>query len=152
MNKEGQGGGEEVICRYCGDAIDLPLVICVDCRTPHHEDCFRENGLCTIYACGCPTFGRVDTTESFVNTLALPAHCSVENNLQTVTLGETFHRPRQSWGNALPSSRWWCRLPPLRFRPPFYSAAPPNETRPHRLHHCFFCSSLPVLSTSNHSG
>ena len=90
MSKDGQAGEEKVICPYCGDAIDMPLVICVDCRTPHHEDCFRENGLCTIYACGSPTFGKIETDESFVKTLALPAHCSVENNLESVTLGKRF--------------------------------------------------------------
>jgi len=44
-----------VICRFCGTAIPVGRgrVYCLACPTPHHADCFIENGRCTVYGCGC---------------------------------------------------------------------------------------------------
>ena len=42
------------VCPYCRDAIeqDAPqTVICQGCGTPHHGDCFEENGGCTVFGC-----------------------------------------------------------------------------------------------------
>jgi TM2 domain-containing membrane protein YozV len=41
-------------CPYCRAAIeqdDPQLVVCPGCGTPHHADCFEENGGCTIFGC-----------------------------------------------------------------------------------------------------
>lgn len=44
-----------VICPYCRtpvvDGSDPLKVLCPDCGTPHHTDCFEENGGCTIFGC-----------------------------------------------------------------------------------------------------
>jgi len=42
------------VCPYCRGAIDLTRdeqVICEGCDTPHHHDCYQENGGCTVFGC-----------------------------------------------------------------------------------------------------
>jgi TM2 domain-containing membrane protein YozV len=46
---------DAVVCPYC--RMDFaenapPRVFCTACGTPHHEDCYMENGGCTVF--GCP--------------------------------------------------------------------------------------------------
>ena len=44
------------VCPYCRGAIDASQdeqVICEGCETPHHRDCFQENGGCTVFGCRC---------------------------------------------------------------------------------------------------
>jgi len=43
-------------CQYCGAAIEGKPAVCTACDTPHHRDCFEENGRCTTYACACTSF------------------------------------------------------------------------------------------------
>lgn len=40
-------------CPYCGDQLLEARVprYCRDCATPHHEDCWNENGGCTVFGC-----------------------------------------------------------------------------------------------------
>lgn len=38
-------------CKVCGDPIVGPHVRCSACKTPHHEDCWRFVGGCSIYGC-----------------------------------------------------------------------------------------------------
>jgi TM2 domain-containing membrane protein YozV len=42
------------ICPYCRAPVDPatePAVICEGCETPHHQDCYEENGGCTVFGC-----------------------------------------------------------------------------------------------------
>lgn len=41
-------------CPYCStDLYESGLVVeCLDCETPHHQDCWDENKKCTTYSCG----------------------------------------------------------------------------------------------------
>jgi TM2 domain-containing membrane protein YozV len=44
------------VCPYCRGAIDPSVdeqVICEGCETPHHRDCYQENGGCTVFGCRC---------------------------------------------------------------------------------------------------
>lgn len=43
----------EKICPYCQGRIDSgeQLVQCSQCGVPHHEECWKENGGCTVYGC-----------------------------------------------------------------------------------------------------
>jgi hypothetical protein len=41
-------GGE---CQICGWAMERRVVLCVKCRTPHHEECWTWNGACSTYGC-----------------------------------------------------------------------------------------------------
>jgi TM2 domain-containing membrane protein YozV len=43
-----------VVCPYCRAPIDEhqdELLVCASCGTPHHADCFHENGGCTVFGC-----------------------------------------------------------------------------------------------------
>jgi hypothetical protein len=45
------------ICPYCRSEFTEgpPIAICRACHTPHHRDCWHENGGCTTYGCrGAP--------------------------------------------------------------------------------------------------
>jgi TM2 domain-containing membrane protein YozV len=33
------------------DETSPPRVFCIACGTPHHEDCYQENGGCTVFGC-----------------------------------------------------------------------------------------------------
>jgi len=33
------------------DAANPPRIFCTACGTPHHEDCYQENGGCTVFGC-----------------------------------------------------------------------------------------------------
>ena len=40
------------ICQVCGEPVSEPLVLCLRCKTPHHQDCWEFVGSCAIYGCG----------------------------------------------------------------------------------------------------
>ncbi|HEY9245353.1 MAG TPA: RING finger protein [Candidatus Methanoperedens sp.] len=41
-------------CPYCGDIIkaNSRIVVCTDCRTPHHQECWEKHEGCTTFGCG----------------------------------------------------------------------------------------------------
>ena len=45
------------VCPYCRVAVpegpDANKVFCNGCGTPHHQDCYNENGGCTVFGCRC---------------------------------------------------------------------------------------------------
>jgi TM2 domain-containing membrane protein YozV len=44
----------EPVCPYCRMAFDAaspPKIFCTACGMPHHEDCYLENGGCTVFGC-----------------------------------------------------------------------------------------------------
>ena len=43
------------VCPYCRAPFDAEMgqLLCAGCGTPHHEDCYAENGGCTIFGCRC---------------------------------------------------------------------------------------------------
>jgi|SRR5215470_5688616 len=46
---------DQLACPYCRMAFDEqgpPKIFCTACGMPHHEDCYQENGGCTVF--GCP--------------------------------------------------------------------------------------------------
>ncbi len=42
---------EDVICKVCGETIQESMVYCRRCKTPHHVDCWKYNGACSVYGC-----------------------------------------------------------------------------------------------------
>lgn len=45
---------EAVVCPYCRmpfDEASPPKIYCTACGVPHHQDCYLENGGCTIFGC-----------------------------------------------------------------------------------------------------
>lgn len=43
------------VCPYCRTAFSAPEeeLLCEGCGTPHHKDCYQENGGCTVFGCRC---------------------------------------------------------------------------------------------------
>ncbi len=44
------------VCPYCRTSVDLSSgeeLFCEGCGTPHHKDCYAENGGCTLFGCRC---------------------------------------------------------------------------------------------------
>ena len=44
----------EPVCPYCRMSFDEaspPRIFCTACGMPHHEDCYLENGGCTVFGC-----------------------------------------------------------------------------------------------------
>ncbi|MGC2697035.1 MAG: NINE protein [Candidatus Angelobacter sp.] len=44
----------EPVCPYCRmpfDEASPPRIFCTACGTPHHQDCYQENGGCTVFGC-----------------------------------------------------------------------------------------------------
>jgi hypothetical protein len=49
----------DAVCKVCGDPFDgEEVVFCRVCDTPHHRDCWRYFGGCSVYACGERRFNR----------------------------------------------------------------------------------------------
>jgi len=45
---------EAIVCPYCRmpfDGQSPAKIYCTACGTPHHEDCYFENGGCTVFGC-----------------------------------------------------------------------------------------------------
>lgn len=54
----------EARCKFCGSPFEgEPVVRCLACDTPHHEDCWNQGGRCSIYGCGETRARRVETEE-----------------------------------------------------------------------------------------
>jgi TM2 domain-containing membrane protein YozV len=39
------------VCPYCRTELEGPPLECPGCGTPHHAECFEENGGCTVFGC-----------------------------------------------------------------------------------------------------
>ena len=54
------------ICKVCGDALEGKVVYCRSCDTPHHRECWRFYGACSIYGCGEKKFTKTSRRECTV--------------------------------------------------------------------------------------
>lgn len=43
---------DSILCQICGDTIQLDMVFCVRCKTPHCLECWEYYGQCSTFACG----------------------------------------------------------------------------------------------------
>lgn len=63
-------------CPYCQFPIKNQddLLICPDCKQPHHADCWKENDGCTTFSCGCKTIPQEKShnTKLIINLEDLP--------------------------------------------------------------------------------
>src|SRR5258708_28155612 len=72
----------EPVCPYCRTAFDEtgpPKVFCTACGTPHHEDCYQENGGCTVFGCArAPADDpKLQVSQSDLRAIAVPAQAAV---------------------------------------------------------------------------
>ncbi len=71
----------EVLCPYCRMAFDEAgpaKIYCTACGVPHHEDCYQENGGCTVFGCSrAPADDpKLQVSQSDLNAVALTAAAS----------------------------------------------------------------------------
>ena len=69
----------EPVCPYCRMPFDMTgpaQVFCTACGTPHHEDCYQENGGCTVFGCGkAPADDpKLQVSQSDLNAVNVPVN------------------------------------------------------------------------------
>jgi TM2 domain-containing membrane protein YozV len=67
----------EPVCPYCRvpfDEASPPKVFCTACGTPHHEDCYQENGGCTVFGCKCAPADdpKLQVSQSDLSAVSMP--------------------------------------------------------------------------------
>jgi TM2 domain-containing membrane protein YozV len=67
----------EPVCPYCRMAFDEaspPRIFCTACGMPHHEDCYLENGGCTVFGCKrAPADDpKLQVSQSDLNAVSVP--------------------------------------------------------------------------------
>jgi hypothetical protein len=117
------------LCPYCRSSIeesDVNRIDCPGCGTPHHRDCFDENGGCTIFGCSSAPPPEVKVTIAGPE-LDVPATTvlAVPPSLPPPPAGTVappqFDWPRSGTGSILFASQPVTRPAPLRtnaFAPP----------------------------------
>lgn len=68
----------EPVCPYCRmpfQETGPARVFCTACGTPHHEDCYQENGGCTVFGCSrAPADDpKLQVSQSDLSAVTLPA-------------------------------------------------------------------------------
>lgn len=68
----------EPVCPYCRmpfDEASPPRVFCTACGMPHHEDCYVENGGCTVFGCKCAPADdpKLQVSQSDLSAVSIPA-------------------------------------------------------------------------------
>lgn len=67
---------DAAVCPYCRTAFDAegPLkIFCTGCGMPHHEDCYQENGGCTVFGCSRAPADDPKLQVSQADVIAAPA-------------------------------------------------------------------------------
>lgn len=49
---------DNVVCKICGEGIEIDLVFCQRCKTPHHGECWQYARCCSVYGCGETVYQR----------------------------------------------------------------------------------------------
>lgn len=85
------------VCPYCRMPFDEnapPRIFCTACGMPHHEDCYQENGGCTVF--GCPRAPADDpkVQVSYSDLNAVPAARAQVTPASTVTPQTVAPLPR----------------------------------------------------------
>jgi TM2 domain-containing membrane protein YozV len=67
----------EPVCPYCRmpfDEASPPRIFCTACGMPHHEDCYRENGGCTVFGCKCAPADdpKLQVSQSDLSAVSVP--------------------------------------------------------------------------------
>jgi TM2 domain-containing membrane protein YozV len=67
----------EPVCPYCRmpfDEASPPKIFCTACGMPHHEDCYLENGGCTVFGCKrAPADDpKLQVSQSDLNAVSVP--------------------------------------------------------------------------------
>ena len=88
------------VCPYCRSPIssEEPVTLCEGCATPHHTDCYAENGGCTIFGCA-----RAPAEEPKL-TVSAPELVSVAHSAPTALAAQPALAPPPPPGGNLETS------------------------------------------------
>ena len=94
----------EPVCPYCRMPFDEaapPQVFCTACGTPHHEDCYQENGGCTVFGCKCAPADepKLQLSQSDLSAVSMPAQPYAP--VQQASAPAATHYPRSPYGGPL---------------------------------------------------
>jgi|ERR1700730_1953395 len=70
------------VCPYCRSTIEPGVgdeLLCPGCGTPHHADCFKENGGCTVFGCSAAPADEQKVTLTGSDLAGKPAAGSFDN-------------------------------------------------------------------------
>src|SRR5258708_7876168 len=86
------------VCPYCRTALpdgpDANKVFCNGCGTPHHQDCYNENGGCTVFGCRCAPADDPKLQVSYSELQTVPVVQPVQTT-PSPAVGATPVRPAQ---------------------------------------------------------
>ena len=84
-------------CPYCRAPItaEEPLTVCDGCGTKHHQDCYEENGGCTIFGCSCAPAEEPKLSVSVPDLVAVASSATTTAPLQTAVAPPPPPPPRE---------------------------------------------------------
>lgn len=88
----------EPVCPYCRmpfDDASPPRIFCTACGMPHHEDCYMENGGCTVFGCKrAPADDpKLQVSQSDLSAVSMPVQPYVPMVQQQVVQQQVVHQP-----------------------------------------------------------
>ncbi len=91
-----------VVCPYCRMAFDEAgpaKIYCTACGVPHHEDCYQENGGCTVFGCArAPADDpKLQVSHSDLNAVAV-AGAATSSPVPTQPVAPASHLPSRYAG------------------------------------------------------
>jgi TM2 domain-containing membrane protein YozV len=114
------------VCPYCRTVIEPDSgneLLCAGCGTPHHADCYAENGGCTVFGCSAAPGEEQKLTLTGVDLSGTPP--SASGNIPEMLPGVGLMPP--GWTPNAPPKPVKAPPPPL---PPGASAARAAEAAP----------------------
>src|SRR5947209_6226509 len=110
-----------MVCPYCRGTVEEGegSMVCQSCSTPHHQECYDENGGCTLFGCkfAPPDEPKVQVTNSEASLFGAPLPVPAFPQFAPVP-----QRPATGFGDV---SRGWQLTPPAAPAPPRTGAVPP---------------------------
>src|SRR3954468_22908368 len=109
-----------MVCPYCRAGIEEGAgnMVCQACSTPHHQECYDENGGCTLFGCKLapPDEPKVQVTNSEAAIFGAPPVQSFPQ------FSSAPQMPATGFGDV---SRGWQLAPPVAPAPVRTGAVPP---------------------------
>jgi TM2 domain-containing membrane protein YozV len=108
-----------LICPYCRSEVEEALgdrKDCPGCGTPHHSDCFAENGGCTVFGCSAAPADEAKVTVSGTDLMG---------NVVTRQVTSPVSRPAVSLGSGFTAFYAPAPAPPADAAAPSEPATPP---------------------------
>jgi TM2 domain-containing membrane protein YozV len=119
------------------DGASPPKMFCTACATPHHEDCYGENGGCTVFGCKCAPADdpKLQVSQSDLRAVAMPAQPYAPMQPQSQQYAQA------QYGRPLGLSQAYAPAP-AQARGPAASAVPIYANPPLPLGHQYIASEV----------